>query len=124
MWVLLWTKAWQIQTKNSPFSMESACLGVSISIMYLSYSLISSSCIYSAGLKVKCKGNPGHGSRFIEGTAAEKLQYVINQFLDFRQKEKDRLESNPDYTLGDVTTVNLTRLEVCIYYCNINSECT
>lgn len=59
-----------------------------------------------------CPGNPGHGSRFIEGTAAEKLHLIINKFLDFRQQEKSRLEANPNLTLGDVTTVNLTKIEV------------
>jgi len=61
---------------------------------------------------VSCPGNPGHGSRFIEGTAAEKLRTVINRFLDFRQQEKNRLEANPELTLGDVTSINLTKIEV------------
>ena len=61
---------------------------------------------------MSCPGNPGHGSRFIEGTAAEKLRSVINRFLDFRQQEKDRLEANPELTLGDVTSINLTKIEV------------
>lgn len=64
------------------------------------------------GVKVSCPGNPGHGSRFIEGTAAEKLRSVINRFLDFRQQEKNRLEANPELTLGDVTSINLTKIEV------------
>lgn len=64
------------------------------------------------GVKVSCPGNPGHGSRFIEGTAAEKLRNVINRFLEFREKEKKRLESNPNLTLGEVTSINLTQLEV------------
>jgi len=62
-------------------------------------------------VKVTCPGNPGHGSRFIEGTAAEKLHLVIGKFLDFRQQEKSRLEASPNLTLGDVTTVNLTKIE-------------
>jgi aminoacylase len=66
------------------------------------------------GVKVSCPGNPGHGSRFIEGTAAEKLRTVINRFLDFRQQEKNRLEANPELTLGDVTSINLTKIEVFI----------
>ena len=61
---------------------------------------------------MSCPGNPGHGSRFIEGTAAEKLRTVINRFLDFRQQEKNRLEANPELTLGDVTSINLTKIEV------------
>ncbi|XP_053324680.1 aminoacylase-1 [Spea bombifrons] len=60
-------------------------------------------------ITVHCRGDPGHGSRFIENSAATKLHLVISKFLEFREKEKKRLESNPNLTLGDVTTVNLTR---------------
>ena len=59
-------------------------------------------------LKITCQGSPGHGSRFLENTAGEKAQKVINKLLEFRAEEKARLEANPDLTLGDVTTVNLT----------------
>ena len=61
---------------------------------------------------MKCPGNPGHGSRFIEGTAAEKLRRIINRFLDFRQRELNRLDADPKLTLGDVTSINLTKIEV------------
>ncbi|XP_033127642.1 aminoacylase-1-like [Anneissia japonica] len=65
--------------------------------------------------KVICTGNTGHGSRFIENTAAEKLQKIMNSFLGFREEEKARLESvtkpKSCKTLADVTTVNLTMLE-------------
>lgn len=71
--------------------------------------------IYFIGVKVTCQGNPGHGSRFIEGTAAEKLHLIIDKFLDFRRQEKNRLEANQNLTLGDVTTVNLTKIEVLIH---------
>ena len=59
-------------------------------------------------LKITCQGSPGHGSRFLENTAGEKAQKVINKLLEFRAEEKARLEANPGLTLGDVTTVNLT----------------
>jgi len=62
-------------------------------------------------IKVTCQGSPGHGSRFLENTAGEKAQKVINKLLEFRAEEKARLEANPDLTLGDVTTVNLTLME-------------
>ena len=68
------------------------------------------------GVKVSCPGNPGHGSRFIEGTAAEKLRTVINRFLEFRQQEKNRMDANPELTLGEVTTINLTKIEVKGHY--------
>ena len=35
-------------------------------------------------VKFHIPGNPGHGSRFIEGTAAEKAQKVINKLLGYR----------------------------------------
>uniref|UniRef100_F1L6C7 N-acyl-aliphatic-L-amino acid amidohydrolase n=1 Tax=Ascaris suum TaxID=6253 RepID=F1L6C7_ASCSU len=60
---------------------------------------------------VKCKGQPGHGSRFIEDTAAEKLQRVINSFLAFREEQKKKLQSDPKLKLGDMITVNLTKVE-------------
>jgi len=43
----------------------------------------------------------------LENNAALKAQYMINKLLDYRAKEKARLESDPNLTLGDVTTVNL-----------------
>jgi len=62
-------------------------------------------------VKITCPGNPGHGSRFLENTAGEKAQNVINKLLAFRQEEKARLQANPSFTLGDVTSVNLTIME-------------
>jgi len=62
-------------------------------------------------VKITCNGSPGHGSRFLENTAGEKAQYIINKLMAFRQSEKEKLESNPNLTLGDVTSVNLTIME-------------
>lgn len=60
-------------------------------------------------VKVSCVGNPGHGSRFVENNAPEKLRRILNLVLAYREEEKNKME-NPDacITLGDVTTVNLT----------------
>ena len=67
---------------------------------------------------ITCPGSPGHGSRFVENNAGEKAQSIINKLLEFRESEKKKLESNPDLTLGDVTTVNLTIMQVCVLsYC-------
>ncbi|KAK6174932.1 hypothetical protein SNE40_013488 [Patella caerulea] len=60
---------------------------------------------------VICPGDPGHGSAILKNTAAEKFNKVINSFLSFRREQEERLESNPNLTLGDVTTVNLTMVE-------------
>ena len=49
--------------------------------------------------------------RFLENNAALKAQYMINKLMEFRDKEKKRLLDNPQLTLGDVTTVNLTIME-------------
>ncbi|KJE95881.1 aminoacylase-1A, variant [Capsaspora owczarzaki ATCC 30864] len=62
-------------------------------------------------VRVKAVGRPGHGSRFVENTATEKLMRVIEKFLAFRQQQKSLLESGEAKTLGDVTTLNLTMLE-------------
>lgn len=61
-------------------------------------------------------GNPGHASRFIEDTAAEKLHKVVSLVLAFREKERQRLQSNPHLKLGAVTSVNLTKLEGGVAY--------
>uniref|UniRef100_A0A8C9UPK4 N-acyl-aliphatic-L-amino acid amidohydrolase n=1 Tax=Spermophilus dauricus TaxID=99837 RepID=A0A8C9UPK4_SPEDA len=61
-------------------------------------------------------GRPGHGSRFIEDTAAEKLHKVVNSILAFREKERQRLQSNPHLKEGAVTCVNLTKLEGGVAY--------
>lgn len=87
-------------------------------------------------VNVVANGNTGHASRFIENTAAEKIIGVANKALAFRQEQKDLLhgvgdESNGVHgsdvvacshvvaakkkkSLGDVTTLNLTRLEAGI----------
>jgi len=60
---------------------------------------------------ISCKGNPGHGSRFVEGTAGSKAHYLMNKLLTFREKQRKILEADSKLTLGDVTTVNLTMME-------------
>ncbi|XP_063610037.1 aminoacylase-1B-like [Penaeus indicus] len=60
---------------------------------------------------IKCPGQPGHGSQFLQNTAGEKLAKIINFFMAFREQELRRLEADPSLTLGDVTTINLTKLE-------------
>lgn len=63
-------------------------------------------------LMIKCPGRPGHGSQFIPNTAGEKLHRIINHFLSYRDAQKQKLMDNPELKLGDVTTINLTVLEV------------
>jgi aminoacylase len=61
---------------------------------------------------VHCPGTPGHGSLLLPDTAGEKVRIIIDRFMDFREQEKKKLEMNPNLTVGDVTTVNLTCLKV------------
>ncbi|XP_062596830.1 aminoacylase-1-like isoform X2 [Saccostrea cucullata] len=62
-------------------------------------------------VRVKCPGRPGHGSRFIEDNAAEKVRRVINSFLSYRDQQEKKLKTHGCLKLGDVTTVNLTNLK-------------
>jgi aminoacylase len=55
-------------------------------------------------------GKTGHGSRFVEDTAAEKVAFVLNKVFDFRNQQELILDTNPNFKLGDVTTVNLTKM--------------
>jgi aminoacylase len=71
---------------------------------------------------VICTGNPGHGSRFIENSAAEKFRKVLNSFLSFRDEQELKLSSNPSLGLGDVTTVNFTKVRGGVQYNVVPSE--
>lgn len=73
-------------------------------------------------ITINCPGSPGHGSRFVENTAAEKLRKIINSFLDFREQEKHRLDISECFTLGDVTTVNMTMVNGGVAYNVIPAE--
>lgn len=44
----------------------------------------------------------------LENTAAEKLYRVLGKYLTFRNGEIQKLINNPELTIGDVTTINLT----------------
>uniref|UniRef100_A0A2K6V222 Aminoacylase-1 n=1 Tax=Saimiri boliviensis boliviensis TaxID=39432 RepID=A0A2K6V222_SAIBB len=67
-------------------------------------------------VRVTSTGRPGHSSRFIKDTAAEKLHKVVSSILAFREKEQQRLQSNPHLKEGAVTSVNLTKLEGGVAY--------
>lgn len=61
-------------------------------------------------MEIICEGQAGHASILHENTAAEKLQYMINKFMEFRNGEMQKLKDNPELQMGDVTAVNLTML--------------
>lgn len=57
-------------------------------------------------------GQPGHGSLLLDNTPGEKVAYILNKFYEFRRAEQKKLKDNPTFTVGDVTTVNLTQIHV------------
>ncbi|XP_032680885.1 aminoacylase-1-like [Odontomachus brunneus] len=62
-------------------------------------------------VEINCAGSTGHGSIIMDNTAAEKLTYIINRFMELRAAERAKLMNpmNP-MKLGDVTSVNLTKI--------------
>lgn len=60
-------------------------------------------------VKVTAAGHAGHASILFNNTAGEKLNYVINKFLEFRRNEQRKL-NELNYPYGNVTTINLTLL--------------
>lgn len=65
-------------------------------------------------VEVHCPGNPGHGSLLLDNTPGEKVRNIIDKFMDFRAKQKARLAADPKLQLGNVTSVNLTKITVGI----------
>lgn len=47
----------------------------------------------------------------IENTPGEKIYFMLDKMMQFRQREAQKLKDNPKLTQGDITTVNLTMLE-------------
>lgn len=44
-------------------------------------------------------------------TPGEKVQYMVNKFMNFRKNEVQKLADNPKLNMGDVTAVNLTMIQ-------------
>lgn len=82
-------------------------------------------------VRVRANGNTGHASRFIDGTAVEKIAKVINNALEFRELQRTLLHGanchhngsigcshsvvgKKKKTLGDVTTLNVTYIRAGI----------
>ncbi|XP_044738097.1 aminoacylase-1-like [Chrysoperla carnea] len=61
-------------------------------------------------LEIVCHGNTGHGLMLIPNTAAEKVQYLLNKFLGYREESRKKMKHHL-YDLGNVTSVNLTNIE-------------
>ncbi|EDW03378.1 GH11206 [Drosophila grimshawi] len=61
-------------------------------------------------LTFKISGTAGHGSLLLPNTAGEKFQYILDKMMQLRKQQVARLENNPELKIGDVTTINLTRI--------------
>ncbi|KAJ0183475.1 hypothetical protein K1T71_001451 [Dendrolimus kikuchii] len=61
-------------------------------------------------VNIVCRGQSGHGSLLLPDNCGEKLRYIIDKFMDLRGEAKKKLADNPKLTIGDVTTVNLTKI--------------
>ncbi|EDV95051.1 aminoacylase-1 [Drosophila grimshawi] len=61
-------------------------------------------------IRFKFSGTAGHGSILLPNTAGEKLHFVVNKMMTFRETQVQKLKNDKSLFFGDVTTVNLTRL--------------
>lgn len=55
-------------------------------------------------------GQPGHGSLLLKNTAAEKLRALMDRIYDYRSVQEKLLEKNSNLLLGDITTMNITKI--------------
>ncbi|KAI8043868.1 hypothetical protein M5D96_000011, partial [Drosophila gunungcola] len=56
------------------------------------------------------RGTAGHGSLLLAHTAGEKLNYIVGKMMELRKVQVQRLQNNPELVIGDVTTINLTKV--------------
>ena len=56
------------------------------------------------------KGNVGHGSRLVKGTAAEKFSHVVNEMHTFKAEQIAWAETRGDLFEGDIVNLNMTVL--------------
>lgn len=61
-------------------------------------------------LKLTFKGNVGHGSRLVKGTAAEKFSHVVNEMHTFKAEQIAWAETRGDLFEGDIVNLNMTVL--------------
>lgn len=61
-------------------------------------------------VEVTAFGHSGHSSVLFNDTAADKLNYLINKFLEFRREELRKV-NELGYSYGNVTAINLTILK-------------
>ncbi|KAJ4450808.1 hypothetical protein ANN_02238 [Periplaneta americana] len=57
------------------------------------------------------RGTGGSPYNILPETAAQKVRVIVDRAMEFRQTQKDRLESDQTLTSGDVTALNLTMMK-------------
>ncbi|XP_063621999.1 aminoacylase-1-like isoform X2 [Cydia splendana] len=62
-------------------------------------------------MKIVCTGKAGHGSMLLPDNSGEKVRHIINSFMELRDKYRHQLVDDSSLTIGDITTINLTKLE-------------
>lgn len=62
-------------------------------------------------LELICEGQAGHGCFIQENSPGEKVQYMLNKFMELRKSESKKLKDNPELKLGDVSAINLTMIK-------------
>ncbi|PRP83153.1 N-acyl-L-amino-acid amidohydrolase [Planoprotostelium fungivorum] len=68
---------------------------------------------YGERIEATAEGAAGHGSRFIEGTATQKLMGLVDQMMKFREEQFEKYQRDQHSCgtqLGDVISVTLTSL--------------
>lgn len=66
---------------------------------------------FFSAIELICEGQAGHGSLMQENSSGEKVQYMLNKFMDLRKCELNKLKDNPELKVGDVSAINLTMLK-------------
>lgn len=76
----------------------------------ITYLSIKCCTIHTTDIQFNCRGTTGHGSLLHKDTCGEKVAFILNKFLAFREQEVRKLEADPTLSIGDVTTINLTMI--------------
>lgn len=58
----------------------------------------------------------------LKNTAGENLQKLLDKFFDYRATQVEKLNSDPELTIGDVTTVNVTMMSGGVQVKSISAE--
>lgn len=110
-WVSVWMRVLPRPQKSFRFSTLSAVSGVSKSLTdRILHHQVALLLLFHLGVTFKISGTAGHGSLLLPNTAGEKLLYILEKMMGLRKQQVQRLENNPELTIGDVTTINLTRI--------------